>query len=540
MKRLYILLFAIIILAGSFSSCKKFLEEENRSNVTADEYYRTAAGYESLVNANYSQLREIYGGDPWLYSAGTDLYAQGREEAPPGLATYTELTPSTEGVDQIYTDCYVAIQVANQALFYADLTEVTSSLENRIGEVKFLRAHAYFLLVQTYGGVPLVEDYLDAPVLQYERASAEEIYEFIVTEMKDALNMVSDGAYMGRVNERAVKHFLAKVYLTRGYESFGPSDDFSQAAMLFDDVINGEGLSLSFEEVFTPGNEQNSEILFSVQYSAGSVATDPGELGNMQSQFFAPYQGGSEIAGDAPFRSYSLCPTDYALGLFTEKDERWKGTFMVTCYNRYYDYYDVDDHSELGVFHYYAPQWSSSEQDSIDFVAENPDAFYHSWGTYSSRIVSLDYETIPCKKFDDPTAPFSEDGSSTKDIFLARLADTYLLAAEAYLQSGDAGTGLIRLNVVRQRAKVDNATAGDFDLEYILDERARELLGEYHRWFDLKRTGTLVERASKYSWVIESSNFNGANGELKILRPIPQEAIDLNQNPNFKQNPAYN
>ena len=66
------------------------------------------------------------------------------------------------------------------------------------------------------------------------------------------------------------------------------------------------------------------------------------------------------------------------------------------------------------------------------------------------------------------------------------------------------------------------------------------MLGEYHRWFDLKRTGKLVERASAYHMLIEESNFVGNGGELKILRPIPQAALDLNQNQDFHQNPAYN
>ena len=142
------------------------------------------------------------------------------------------------------------------------------------------------------------------------------------------------------------------------------------------------------------------------------------------------------------------------------------------------------------------------------------------------------------KKFDDPEAQFGQS-TSTRDIILARLAETYLIAAEAYLQAGDASTGLQRLNVVRERAGVADATLADFDIDYILDERGRELLGEYHRWFDLKRTGTLVERASMHHYLIEPGNFNGANGELKILRPIPQEALDLNQNNDFPQNPAY-
>ncbi|MEE3243142.1 MAG: RagB/SusD family nutrient uptake outer membrane protein, partial [Bacteroidota bacterium] len=125
------------------------------------------------------------------------------------------------------------------------------------------------------------------------------------------------------------------------------------------------------------------------------------------------------------------------------------------------------------------------------------------------------------------------------DIVLSRLGETYLIAAEAYLQAGQPGTGLTFLNDVRERAGVVDATLAEFDIDYILDERGRELMGEYHRWFDLKRTGTLIERASAYHYLVEEGNFNGANGELKILRPIPQSALDLNQNNDFEQNPAY-
>jgi len=137
------------------------------------------------------------------------------------------------------------------------------------------------------------------------------------------------------------------------------------------------------------------------------------------------------------------------------------------------------------------------------------------------------------------TAPFGGN-TSTRDIIIARLGETYLAAAEAHMKAGDAGTGLDRLNEVRARAGVPAAEMADFDIEYILDERARELLGEYYRWFDLKRTGTLVERASAHIPDISPGNFDGNGGNLKILRPIPQRAIDLNQNRSFEQNPAYN
>lgn len=537
MKKIIVIL-GIIITA--FTACSDFIEEENLSSVTAESFYITSEGFETLVNANYSQLREIYGAEPWLFCAGTDLYAEGRTPEPDGLSKYSQLNSSSAGVSQLYNTCYKAIQDANMALYYSDITEQTSNINSLVGEVKFLRANAYFLLVQTYGGVALVTDYISSPKLSFERNSAEEVYNLILSDLDDALNKVSTGSYIGRVNKRAVQDLLARVYLTRGYETFGSADDFVKAATLADEVIAGQSLNLTFDQLWEPGNEMNNEVVFSVQFSASSVSTDPTNLGNMQSAYFGPYLGGSERAGNAPYRTYNLLPTDFALGLYTKGDARWEGTFMTEIFQRYYDYFDVADHSSLKVTDFYEPKWFTA-QDKIDYLASAnlaPDFEYHAWGTHSAQIVSLDYQTIPVRKFDDPKSPFGMGRVSTRDIILSRLGETYLIAAEAYLKTNPA-TGLARLNEVRRRAGVAPATLGEFDIDYILDERARELLGEYHRWFDLKRTRKLVERASLHHYLIDVSNFNGANGQLKILRPIPQEALDLNQNKSFPQNPAY-
>lgn len=530
----------LVLFAIALSSCSDFLEEENKANVTAEEFYVTAEGFESLVNANYSQLREIYGDEAYIFCSGTDLYAEGRDQEPPGLSQYTQLTASSEGIADLYNSCYKAIQVANMALHYGDITKQTSTLSQRLAEVRYLRANAYFLLVQTYGGVSLVTEYISSPELSFDRNSAEEVYTFIITELEEALKTAGAGVYDGRVTKRAVEHLLAKVYLTRGYEGFGSAEDFATAATYADNAIAGQALTIPFDELWAPGNEMNEEVIFSVQFDPASISADPNNLGNMQSSFFSSYLGGSEVAGNAPYRTYTLCPTQFAIDLFTEDDERWEGTFMTEVYARYYDFYDVEDHSTLTVTEYYAPKWASSPEDQAAYEAAHPEAEFHPYGVYVPSVSrNFDYETIPVKKFDDPNALFGEGRVSSRDIILSRLADTYLLAAEAYLQSGDPATGLLRLNEVRRRAGVADATLAEFDIDYILDERGRELLGEYHRWFDLKRTGKLVERASKHHYLIDEGNFIGSNGELKILRPIPQEAIDLNQNRDFPQNPAY-
>lgn len=529
------------LLALAMSSCSdSFIEEENLGNADAESTYKTAAGFNLLVNANYAMLRKIYGGDAYVFCAGTDLYAvgSGRGTEPEGLSRYSQLNPSSDGgIKELYASCYESIQKANMAVYYSELTEQTPNLQQLLGEIKYLRANAYFVLVQSFGGVSIVKEYFTTPVLSFDRNSAEEVYEFIISDLEDALENVGAGAYTGRVNKRAVQHLLAKVHLTRAYETFGTAADFTTAATYAEDAIAGQGLTIPFATLWTPGNEMNAETIFSVQYSPGSISFDPTKNGNKQANWFSSYLGGPEVSGAAPWKSYTLLPTQFVLGLFTQEDQRFKATFMKEVLWRYYGHFDGKN-DENKIRHYYASSWETPAELAAYQIA-HPEVVIHPWGSYGAGVVSTDYQTIPTKKFDDPKAAFvSNGGTSSRDIVLSRLSETYLIAAEAYLQSNPT-LGLQRLNAVRTRAGITTPLTS-YNIDTILDERAMELFGEYHRWFDLKRTGKLVERASLHNYLIDEANFNGANGQLKILRPIPQAAIDLNQNRDFPQNPAYN
>ncbi len=548
------------IIAVSVSSCNDYIEEESKSFVPADETYKTASGFQLLVNSNYAWLKGIYGGNPWLFESGTDLYAEGRTPEPAGLSQYTLLIPSSDNVADLYNSCYQQIQAVNKTVYYSTITEQTPNLNALVGEARYLRANAYFLLVQTYGGVPIVLDNITTPVLSFKRDTAEDVYKQIITDLEASLASVGTGAYAttGRVNKRAVNDLLAKVYLTRGYETFAAPDDFTKAAAYADAAIAGQPLNIAADQLFKPGNDLNAETIFSVQYDKASTSTDPTKLGNNQFYYFSSYLGGAETG--APLRSYNLCPTGFALSLFEKGDKRWDATFMteilegpettngVTKTVLYYPYYRSTNPASLKVRHFYEPKWFTPA-DKTAWMTANASRLaatfvYHPWGEYSAEhtlIKNLDAYTIPVKKFDDPdpTTPSSTGPVSTRDIILSRLGETYLVAAEAYLKAGNPGTGLDRLNEVRRRAGVANATAAQFNIDYILDERARELLGEYKRWFDLKRTGTLVARASAHNYKIKEANFVGVDGKLKILRPIPQTVLDLNQNKDFPQNPGY-
>lgn len=544
-----------LLLLFAFTSCKDYLEEESRSFLEAEDYYRTKEGYESLVNSAYGSLREVYN-LPWVFMAGTDMYVPGRSDnQPESLSEYRNLTATDPSVTAFYAACYKAIQRANTALHFNALTEESENLPVRKGEMKFLRAYYYFLLVQQFGGVPIVEERFEAPKTSFERNSAEQVYQFIVAEMEEALTLlepVTNQAF-GRVTARAIKHYLAKVHLTRGYEAFAATDDFQKAAAYADEAIDGQALTISFHDLFWPGKEKNDEVLFSIQYDKGSIFNLQGD-GSNQNAYFGPYMGGEGAARGYPYREYTLVPTMYVFNLFSEHDARFEGTFMTTFYDRYYDYYDkYDTRDDLNVWYYYAPSWV----DPAAWVAEDPDdrgaaiiiPYSDAW---EADINSQDRATPAVRKFDDPTAIFTgnTNGNSTRDIYLARLAETYLVAAEAYLQLSDPATAADRINEVRRRADTSGTGAleiapDDVDIDFILDERARELVGEYHRWFDLKRTGKLVERNNMYNTPLRDKYFDnginafeGPDGEEKILRPIPQDAIDLNE-AEIEQNPGY-
>src|SRR6266576_2114692 len=142
-------------------------------------------------------------------------------------------------------------------------------------------------------------------------------------------------------------------------------------------------------------------------------------------------------------------------------------------------------------------------------------------------------------KFDDPFRSSINETRGSRDFFVARLAETYLIAAEALMRDGRAAEGLPYINAVRRRAAIPGhetemeLTVDQLTQDEILNERARELAGEIQRWFDLVRTHSLVSRVKLY-------NADGGPNikAFHVLRPIPQIQIDRTSIP-YPQNPGY-
>ncbi|HHT29864.1 RagB/SusD family nutrient uptake outer membrane protein [Petrimonas mucosa] len=584
MKKIYIMLSLASLL---FVQCADFLDQDNRSNVPANDFYKTEAGYESLMNSAYSSLRSIYNMQPLVFSAGTDLYGDGKSQGVV-MNYYKSLLPSEGNVLDFYTRCYQGIQLANSVIFYGDITEESPVRSRYVDEARFIRAFFYFQLVQQFGAIPLSTEMYTSAVMNFERASLKDVYDFIISEFtalagsqSQLLSRADSG--VGRANKRAAAFFAAKAYLTRAYlngtgyeaqeENIAQSDDYQNALTYAQQAINSELPSISIEDAFSIDNEENSEIFWSVQFSVASLE-NPSSDGSYQQAQFGSYLGGSEYQLNKSIDG-NMAPALNLLQKYSRGDGRLEQTFMLELHgsyaptfqeskNGYFNFYTAPTSSPIWV--YYAPPWATDEDidawkaddpygiktnaiisKSVAVGGVAPNAGDGSTATWEERR-HMDFG-VPCiRKFDDYTTISNRSTTcSTHDVVVARLGEAYLIAAEAYIGMSKFSEAADMINKLRQRPGTTKpgfttsmtVQAGEMNINFILDERAREMAGEYVRWTDLKRTHKLIEYVTQYNEDgVSESDMTGPDGKYKILRPIPQDAIDKNQT-KVSQNPGY-
>lgn len=546
MKKIYIVIATLFL---AFSSCSDFLDQDLKSDIPGADYYATDAGFESLANAAYSSLRAIYGGDPWLLEGGTDLFASGRTSVDVANLYGAAFTSANGAVGTFYTDHYKAISLANEAIYWgAD----QASRNNRVAEARALRALYYLNLAQQFGGVPLVTERSSAPIESAERVSAEAVYDFVISELKElaASSALDSQNNEGRFNKRAVNHYLAKAYLSKGYLS-GNSGDFTEALNAAKAAGAGNALNSSFATLFSNAGEKNEEVLFYVAYDLKTVENNTN--GNKQMAHFCAYLDGQEKGHK--YTSSTLTPTLWMHEVFNtntnnaKQDERYEATFMTELRKSYWDFYDAEAKDNSAVTYYYCPSWEIANIDAwraehasranaiVVEMLPTGNNINNISTAYQAKMKEDVYGVASFRKFDD-----TENGksifsttSSMRDIYLARLGETNLIAAEACVKLNDNTNAATYVNIVRNRAKAPAASAEEMNIDYILNERARELAGEFHRWADLSRTGKLAEYVERHNPDISA----GQVDNKFLLRPIPLAAIELNPALAGKQNPGW-
>ena len=554
---------------GTMTSCSDFLDASNKSNVTDKQTFATKEGFNSLVNDAYQHLQNVYAAPLFTscFSAGTDMYADARNKMNEPLNTYETLTPENTDIKNLYTYLYAGIRAANSVSYYAQTAQVDDKTKSQlVGEARVLAAYEYYLLVNNFGGVPIMKDFLTTAGTGYPKSSAEDVYAYIISELEDVIgkNVLQASTATkggGRISQETAKAILAKTYLSAAWD-LNKQEYFSKAATLADEVIAGRKLTTPYAKLWKAdgSGDDNEEFLWDVEYDL-ATANNTTSGGTEWSGYYCNYLGGNEDNIKATTSSY--VPTLYALHCFKKGDQRYDATFMkeLPDVNKgnaagtgYWTWYKNGE-SLVGkpVTRYYSA-WYETDADFEAWKAIDPanraNTYRIPMDSQSKEAQNMDgrdmeyydnqqlvYGSNPCKKFDDSKTASTEKNTCYRDIHIITLPEMYLVAAEAYLKAGDNPKALARLNEVHQRAGLP-ALTGTITIDDILDENACENFGNEARWMDLRRTQTLVTRCTKYNHEMgdKAAQYIGK----KLLRPIPQAAIDANDQLTLAdQNPGY-
>jgi hypothetical protein len=608
------------LLAAIAASCNSFLEEKVVSGVSYD-FFETKTGIETAVNGAYTTMRWYVGGERYycLTEYGVDYVWEGADGGQKdAFNKYSVQMNSDAGLlYEFWENNYKGINRINTALMYlpkvADMTEAEKTL--REGELRFMRAYFYFDLVQHFGPIPLItEGNVTEIITDFRRASVAEVYEAIIADLKIAFDALPDAnrqAQRGRATRWAASHLLAKVYLTRGSavnDSRGQQPDDMDNALKYAQAVIESG-KFSLETDYTATFDQHlqktsAETVFAIEFTTDVQFNGDG---NKMHLYWVPtYENLPGLQRDVQQgRAWKrVRPTPYfQTELFDHlNDSRFYKMFKwVYWANKESSipvwqekYYYIDENGTATDDLLYEPPAALVGKPKFGigdtaayFIAKSYGAKDHTnkvLDADKNRRLQIDvakspYTLIPVDnntnhffpgllKWLDPERPDMNYEQGSRNFVRMRLAETYLIAAEAAGRKGDYETAAAYINTVRRRAayKADEAKpkewttvdegdpalltasteeamtvsaaaiSSDF-ISFMLDERCREMFGEMNRWEDLVRTETLLERVKRF-------NPDAANNirEHHKLRPIPQKHIDrLSPQPslNEAQNEGY-
>lgn len=575
--RKILFLLAILVLTAA-GGCKKLLEEKPRAQLTP-EFFATPGGIEGGIAAAYSDFRNLWGTENFtnITVGGTDEVLFGGSNNNQYLYTYsTLLGTNSNDFGAMWNVFYEVINTLNGVLkFGPDAAMDANRKKEFLAQAKFLRAFCYYHLVITFGDVPLHLEFINEPLVADSRQPLAQVYDAIIKDLTDAAadlpNQPAAGTGKPATKPTAL-YLLAKSYLARGWSTAAKPDDFQNAYNTANTLITnrgtyGLGLYQSYSEVNRKGNEYGQESLMVIdhnadtkygEYTLNSFASGPKE--NKLNFFFRPNyptvnanypaSGGNpvidrDINNGRPF--IRIRPNyPYAMQVaFADKvnDYRYDRTFQthwITNRNTTTPRGTLIPNVDTAIWmpdRLVTPAERSAFK-GIIFEPPIPGA--------TTPYTAIIFPSM--RKYDDSTRLYLND-ASMRPFVIFKFSEVYLIAAEAAFKRNDLVNAAAMLNVLRQRAAfrpgqtpaqyaaalaAQTITPAQVTLDFILDERSRELFGECMRWWDLVRTQTLIARVKQYN--PEASNIQPHH----VLRPIPQQQIDLvTEGPKFPQNPGY-
>lgn len=495
MKLSKLIILIPFILIG-VSSCKNYLDEEIVSGATAGSYIVDANGLTGVVNAAYAPLRTYYGQEAGfvLTEFGVDTYTHGRDGSFIDVNQYNPgLSPSLSILGPLWTNFYKGISTCNTAIDRAPAISNISDLlrSQRVAEARYLRALYYFLLVQTFGDIPLTLNEIKEVRTETIRAPAESIYtNAIIPDLEYAVtNLPKTQGDYGRATQASAKMLLARVLMVR--------KNWEEVEKLSNSVIKDYNFALldSYGSIFDINNQKNSEVIWSVNYNSTALLNGSGNQSHLY--FIMVYDGEKgmqrDIANGRPFNRFKLTP--YGNTLFDNKADRR----YVEGFQRVY-YANNKATAPAGVNLGDTAVFITTDIVPASIKATKKYAIYD-LNDINSQTVRTKFLTNI--KFLDTKRSSVTAVDGSKDFIVFRVAEAYLNLAEAQLMQNRAEDATTTINILRKKRSMPgydlSIGADKMNLDFILDERGRELYGEMQRWFDLKRTGTLIERVKKYN-----------------------------------------
>ena len=559
-----------------FSSCNedKFLREVPLSFYAPENSYVTYDNFNSALMNLYSIVRDNVfapesGGRPpgIMYVCSEMVVASNNHNGIPNWASVL-LPTSGAVVDNTWTPWYRIIYDANVIIGRTNspVSELTDSEKILIeAEARFFRAFCYRMLAQLYGGVPLVLVETAEPKRDYVRATREAVYQQCVDDLLFAVRELPNITEVddARISKQVAQHLLSEIYIC--LKEWQNAIDAATA------VISHPAMGLMtvrfgvrkdekpdprwpwanggdvYWDLFRNGNQNrssgNKESLWVLQYkfmTPGGFST--GGHGTERQLIPRIWQASvrNTISGTAA-RPVIPEPNTYYFGRGSGM-QRPSHYFFQTIWKR--SGFDQD--------------MRNSEYNIVrDFIVNNPAS------DHNGKWLFKDNVPINLVSFDDTTRNFfpaiakaSDPGKHPQELYhsnqtvpgsltnvaqnsftnqyVFRLAETYLLRAEAYLGQGNKTMAAADINTVRGRAKAPAVDPADVDIDYLLDERARELHWEEFRLLTLTRLGKFVERVRKYNPAPGASVRDYHN-----LWPIPYGEIEKNTEAVLEQNPDY-
>lgn len=489
-------IFLILIAAGLFlGSCtKEFLEVQPKGTALEENYYKDAQeAYNGLVAA-YDPLGTECGSTysnklgP-LNSASDDCYAGGATSSDvPAWQAWNNYTvdPSVGIQADFWSRNFTGVYRANILLSKLDGVPMDEALKARyIAESKFLRAYFYFDLVRLFKNVPLFTSLVSpADIFNVTQAKPQDVWAQIEKDLNEAipdLPVSIPVSENGRVTKMAATALLGKVILFQNNES-----RMLEAADLFEQVNTSPNYELlpDFGQIFRADNEFNKESIFEIVHTSQALhgwGSWPNFEGNVYTQMCGPraYVGPTYVAG------WGFNPITPELVALLKNDPRYPYTVS-----------NIDSLKVAGVATY--------------------EKGYQNTGYFVQKFAPLQefYSTIG----GDPVLNYPNN------VIEIRLADTYLMEAEALVRGGgNAAKAQFYLDKVRARVGLPSVPA---TLDNIYKERRLELATEGHRWFDLVRTGQAGTALASKGFTV---------GKNEIL-PIPLAEL---ANTKLVQNPLY-